>query len=303
MYQKIIKEICNELNIKYTSLSKDWIIRLEKDNIIKYLSGNKFDLNGHALGNLLDDKYAFYDTLKNLNIPVCEHQIFYRKNNNKEYAKNCNTYESIYNCFKEYQENVVVKINNGSLGMDVYHITDKYELTKTINKLFKENYSLSICPFYNIKNEYRVIVLENEIKLIFKKQKSVVVGNGINSIKKLLIELNPAYFKNKKLPDTILKKNQEYTYDWRFNLSNGATATTKIDNELKEKISALALEVSKKVGITFASIDIIELDNNNLLVLEANSGVTIDKITNFIDDGYNIAKSIYKEAITLLMKE
>jgi len=77
MYERIIKEICNELNIKYTYLSKNWIIRLEKDNIIKYLSGNKFDLNGHALGNLIDDKYAFYDTLKNLNIPVCEHKIFY----------------------------------------------------------------------------------------------------------------------------------------------------------------------------------------------------------------------------------
>ena len=29
---KIIKEICNELNIKYTFLSKDWVIMLEYKN-------------------------------------------------------------------------------------------------------------------------------------------------------------------------------------------------------------------------------------------------------------------------------
>lgn len=303
MYHKIIEEICNELNIKYTYLSKDWIIRLEKDNIIKYLSGNKFDLNGHALGNLIDDKYAFYDTLKNLNIPVCEHKIFYRKNNTYDYAKDCNTYESIYEYFDKCNKNVVVKINNGSLGMDVYHITNKEELIKTIDKLFQENYSISICPFYDILNEYRIIILKDKIKLIFKKQRPVIIGNGVNSIKELLIKLNPEYYKNKLLPDTILEKDEIYTYDWRFNLSKGATANTEIPNDILEKISTIALEVTKKVGITFASIDIIELHNGSLLVLEANSGVTIDKVTNFIDNGYNIAKEIYTEAIITLMKD
>ena len=37
MYNKIIKEICDELNIKYTFLSKDWITKLEYNNKIKYL--------------------------------------------------------------------------------------------------------------------------------------------------------------------------------------------------------------------------------------------------------------------------
>ena len=67
--------------------------------------------------------------------------------------------------------------------------------------------------------------------------------------------------------------------------------------DTKEKICQLALEVSKKVGITFASIDIIETTDNKLLVLEANSGVTINKAINFIPNGYNVAKNIYKEAI------
>ena len=111
MFHELIEEISKELNIEYTYLSKDWIIRLVKDNIVKYLAGNKFDLNPHALGLILDDKYAFYDTLHSLNIPACVHHIFYRPNNKYHYAANCNTYEEIIKCFEKYQKNIFITIN------------------------------------------------------------------------------------------------------------------------------------------------------------------------------------------------
>ena len=303
MFNKIIKEICKELNIKYTYLSKDWIIKLEKDNKIKYLSGNKFDLNGHAVGLIMDDKYAFYDTLKNIDIPACIHNIIYRENNNYEYAKNCHTKEDIISYFNKYNSDVVIKPNIGSLGLGVYHITNKDELLEKTNELLKENFSISICPFYNIKNEYRVIILDNNIKLIYKKQNPIVTGNGINTLKELLIKFNKYYYQDKEIINIIPKKNEKYTYDWHFNLSRGSIASLDIDDKLKEKLSLIAKKVSKEVGITFASIDIIELYNKELLVLEANSGVTIDKVIDFIPNGYNIAKEIYKEAIIKMFKD
>lgn len=303
MFNKIIKEICKELNIQYTYLSKDWIIKLEKDNKIKYLSGNKFDLNGHAVGLIMDDKYAFYDTLKNIDIPACIHNIIYRENNNYEYAKNCHTKEDIISYFNKYNSDVVIKPNIGSLGLGVYHITNKDELLEKTNELLKENFSISICPFYNIKNEYRVIILDNNIKLIYKKQNPIVTGNGINTLKELLIKFNKYYYQDKEIINIIPKKNEKYTYDWHFNLSRGSIASLDIEDKLKEKLSLIAKKVSKEVGITFASIDIIELYNKELLVLEANSGVTIDKVIDFIPNGYNIAKEIYKEAIIKMFKD
>ena len=283
MFYELIKEICKELNIEYTILSKDWIIKLEKDNKVKYLTGNKFDLNGHAIGNIMDDKYALYEILNNLNIPVCEHNIFYAENNHQDYAIGCNKKEDIINCFHKYNEDVVVKPNKGSMGIGVY--------------LLIKNYSISICPYYHIKNEYRVIVLDNEIKLIYKKINPIVIGDGKSTLKELLIKFNSNYYIDKEIPNIIPKKNEIYTYDFHFNLSKGSIATIDIDYDTKEKICQLALEVSKKVGITFASIDIIETTDNKLLVLEANSGVTINKAINFIPNGYNVAKNIYKEAI------
>ena len=303
MFKEMIKEICSELNIKYTILSKDWIIRLEKDSKVKYLTGNKFDLNGHALGNIMDDKYAFYEILNNLNIPVCEHNIFYAEDNHQYYSKGCNTKEAILNCFNKYNGDVVIKPNKGAMGINVFHIQDKDELIKVTNKLFINNYSISICPFYHIKNEYRVIVLDNEIKLIYKKINPIVIGDGKSTLKELLVKFNNNYFIDKDIPNIILKKDEIYTYDFHFNLSKGSIASLDIDNKLKERISDLALSVSKKVGIAFASIDIIETDDNQLLVLETNSGVTINKAIDFIPNGYKIAKSIYKEAILKMFND
>lgn len=303
MFHKIIEEICQELNINYTYLSKEWIIKLTKDNKVKYLAGNKFDLNPHALGLIMDDKYALYDTLKSFNIPVCTHNIFYAPNNTHSYAQGCNTYEEILKLFKLYHNDIVAKINNGSLGMDVYHITDSHTLIKVLDKLFIKNYSISICPYYHIKNEYRLIVLNNKIELIYKKISPTVYGDNVHSIKELLLNFNYPFFKDKTLPDTILGLNESYTYDWHFNLSRGSIASLDIPKKLKTKLSTIAKEVSKKTGIIFASIDIIETNDNDLLVLEVNSGVSIDKCTNFIKDGYNIAKSIYKEAVIEMFKD
>ena len=300
MYREIIKEICDELHIEYHLLSKDWIIKLAKDNETRYLTGNKFDLNGHAVGNILDDKYAFYDCLKSLNIPVCEHSIFYRPNNKNSFAVGCHTKEELLALFYKYNQNVVVKPNHGSMGIGVFHVTTEEELFNVTKKLFKENYSISVCPFYEIKNEYRIIILADEVKLLFKKEKPCVIGDGISSLKELLVKFNPRYFNDIIVPDLILKKDEVYVYDFKFNLSRGSIANLDIDPILKDRITSLALNVTKKVGITFASIDIIETTDNRLLVMEGNSGVTINKVIDFIPNGYLTAKSIYKEAILKL---
>ena len=303
MYRKIIKEICAELNIKYTFLSKKWVIKLEKDGIIKYLTGNKFDLNGHALGNIMDDKYATYEVLNNLNIPICRHHIFYRSNNQNSFAKNCHTKEDLLKIFDKYHQDVVIKPNRGSMGLGVYHITNENDLFTKTKLLFETNYSISICPYYDIKNEYRLIILDNEVKLIFKKTKPVVVGDGVSALKELLVKFNKKYYRDMDIPNIVPKKGEIYQYDFKFNLSRGSIASVEIDEKLKNKLITLAKTIAQKTGIRFASIDIIETMDKKILVLEANSGVTIDKVTNFIKDGKNIAKKIYKEAIIKMFDE
>ena len=303
MYKTIIDEICHELNIECTYLSKDWLIKLKKDNKIKYVAGNKFPLNNYVVGRIMDDKYALYEILNNLSIPVCLHHIFFNEFNTKDYCKGCQRKEDLINTFNEYGKNVIIKPNKGSQGKGVIHIKDEITLLKEAKELLTTNYSISMQPFYKIKNEYRTIILDNEVKLLFKKINPTVIGNGKSTLKELLIDFNKEYFSDKEIPNIIPKDGEEYIYDFHFNLSNGSIASTDIKPSLKEKIISLALEVTKKVGIRFASVDIIETVDNELFVLEANSGVTIDKAINYLNDGYNIAKNIYKEAIIKMFTE
>src|SRR5574344_465840 len=182
---KMIAEICNELNINIKVLSKEWVIQLEKNEKVRYISGYKFDLNNHGVGEIIDDKYAMFEVLKSFNIPVIEHNILFRPNNKEEYAINSNSYNYVFNFFKEHNSNIVIKQNDGTCGVEVYHITNEKDIISCLNKIFIENFSISICPYYDIKTEYRVIMLDGKCKLIYGKRRPIVYGDGVHSIKEL----------------------------------------------------------------------------------------------------------------------
>ena len=301
--QKIIQEICNENNIEFKLLSKDWIIMLEKDGKTRYICGYKFDLNGHGIGLITDDKFALYEVLKAKGIPVIEHKIVYNKDNYNDYAIACNTYEYVKDYFLKQNQNIVIKPNNGMCGNDVFNITDINEIDKILDRLFIKNFSISICPFYNIKHEYRVIMLDGESKLVYRKYLPIVIGDGKKTIRELLLEFNNCYFQNKLQDskyDIILSKHEKFQYDWKFNLSQGAIAKRLEDEELSEKLVNLAKQVCRETNLKFASVDIIETINGDLLVLEANSGVTIDKYVSLNPNEYITAKEIYASAIEKL---
>ena len=265
--QRIIKQIALENNLSYEVLSCDLIIKLTKDNKIRYINGYKFGLNSHSLGLILDDKYATYELLNSLNIKVCKHHILFRPNNHNSYAKNYNSFKYCYDLFLKYNKNVILKVNNGTCGDGVYHITTKNKLKKIYNYLLKYNFSISLCPYYNVKNEYRVILLNNEIKIIYEKINPVVIGNGKDKLIDLLKEFNINYFSNK--------------------------------NNLKKKINYNKI---LKNNEGFGSIDIIKTIDNKYYVLEINSGVMIENYIKLTSDGVKKAKKVYEEAVLEMFK-
>ena len=300
---EFLKDICCELNIKYTYLSKNWIVRLEKDNKTRFISGYKFDLNTYAVGSIFDDKYALYEVLKNKNIPVIEHNIFYSKDNLNDFAANCNNPDIIKDYFIKHNNKIVIKSNNGHSGRGVYLIENIEDIEPTLENLFINNYSISYCPYYDALSEYRIIVLKNDIKLIYQKIKPIVTGNGVNTIKELLLEFNPYYFKDIEFDDSynrVLLKDEEFIYDWKFNLAKGAIGKVVEDDNTINDLSRIVKSITNELDIGFASIDIIEMPNKEYYVMEINSGVTMRKVINTI--GKDIVRDIYKEAIEELFK-
>ena len=257
----VIKDICLELNIKCKNISDEYITVLKKYNKTIYLNDYLFGLNSEMSHLLCDDKDAMYEVLNEFNISVIEYKLIWHPGtNDSEYKNKLN---EIKKYFKDHNNHIVIKPNLGNSGNYVFQIKSENDIEKKFNYLLSKTNSIVINPFYSIKNEYRVVMLNNEARFIYKK------------------ELNG---------------------NWQFNLSKGSIASKEIDNNLKSKIIKLAVNTNKILKTKFVTIDIIEDINNNLYVLEVNSRVTMAKYIEQHPEDYDIIKNIYKDAIRELFK-
>ena len=293
-FNRIIKQICQEKNIQYEELSDDWIIKLKKDNKNKFLVGYKFDLNTQATSEICNDKFALYAVLESEGIQAIKHNIIFKNEESK-----LNKY------FNEYNNNVVLKPNNGTCGNNVLHICDFNKLKDEYNRLINKCYSVDICPFYNIENEYRIIYLPNK-QYIYKKIKPIIAGDGIHTVKELLIDFNKEYFskeenlKNENVSaDYIPASGEIIEYEWRFNLSKGAKISN-VDDKEKEILMEIVKKIVEVIGVKFVSIDIVKLTNNQYMVMEINSGVMMENLIKLQENGEQIAKALYESAIVLM---
>lgn len=114
----------------------------------------------------------------------------------------------------------------------------KIRMKDEYSKLIDRSYSVDICPFYEIENEYRVIYLPGK-QYIYKKIRPIITGDGICNVRELLTEFNDEYFSNEGnltneniSADYIPEFGERVEYEWRFNRSKGAKING-VDNEEK----------------------------------------------------------------------
>ena len=292
-FNEIIKEICNEENIELITYQGNWLKELRKDNKTRFIVGYKFSLNNQSIGIVVDDKGLFYDTLCN-KLPIIIHHVLFHNYDSDE----------ILDLFHKYNDKVIIKGNNGTCGREVFKIENEKRLFNMIDRLFENQYSISLCPYYDIEKEYRLIVLNNDVKLVYGKENPIVIGDGIKTVKELLIDFNSSYYSFNQVENEnyIPKSGEKVIVEYRFNLSNGARVNKNIDSELKNKLIDLAKEVIKETNLSFGSIDIVQTTSNELLIMEANSGVMMNNYLLQTNDR-EMVKNIYKEAIISMFKE
>lgn len=284
-YAKILKEICEELKIQIQSFSDDWAFRLEKDEKVRYIYGYRFGLDAGSVQKFCDDKAMMSDLLEFYHIPHVEHFFFM---NEKDYNK------SGKQLLKKYRK-VVCKANEGKGGKQVFLVENEQEMDKAARKIFEKDDRLAISPYIEIEKEYRSIVLDGEIKLLFSKERPFIIGDGVHTIRELLKE-DGREASEITLFDVIPKNQEKVLLNWKHNLGQGATPVIESHVEPVEKI---VREVLQKVSIRFASVDVVKY-GENYCVLEVNSGVTMEHFSKASQGNYELAKQIYKEAILKL---
>lgn len=261
---QILSEVCQEREINLRWLSNGWLAMLEKGGEKRYVMGHKFGVNAATPAMIADDKFATYEVLKAGNVPVIEHRLLYDENNPTPYARNYQSKPYVEQFFRENGNHIVIKPTNGYCGENVYQVASMEEVSPILEKIFHHSCSAVMCPFYEILNEYRLIMLDGEVRLAYKK----VRGE-----------------------------------DWRFNLGQGARAERIEDVKLYEKLQKIARAATTALGLRFCSVDIIETDQHELLVMEINSGVMTGNYLRQHPEEYPQVKQFYADVVERMFAE
>ncbi len=192
-FSKILYEICNEEGISITSFSDNWIYLLEKNDKKHFIYGYQMGVNKDIDALLCKDKVAISEILIKNNIPCIKHEFIPMPSMIKYLSHDFEYYDKL---LKKYIKNTaVIKPNLGTSGNDVYKTNDYIEAKKYINKI--HNYdNVAISRFINIQNEYRIIILNGNIELVYEKVTDDWIHNlGKGAIPKIIDEYN-IYIKN-----------------------------------------------------------------------------------------------------------
>lgn len=306
-FHVLMRELCTEMGIGFEKLSFGWILQLTKDGKVRHITGNRFDINPEAGGNIARDKYATYEVLKSQNVPIVEHTMIFNPAMREKYISDEGLSLTIISEFLKFGC-LVVKPNNGCEGIGVFLCHTLKETEIAIQKLFKKHGSISICPFYDIKTEYRTFYLNGKIYLIYGKTKPFVVGDGKSTIGELIEQLNlpEKGVVNDNLNSIDLtyvpKDNEKVEISWKYNLSGGAKPTVLEKSELYDRIEKVAIQAGKAMNMNFATIDVIQTSDDELYVLEVNSGVCATIFMDSVDGGYETIKEIYREALKTMFQ-
>ena len=259
---ELINEICKEKNIKVEYLSSDYLIRFTKGNKIRHIFGPYWDLNSAAADRLACDKNGCYTMLNVAGIPAIEHEIVYNPLRWSYLIDAAGTMSKAIAYFEANGKKVVVKPNQGAQGKNVCCCESILSMEQALQTIFITEPDAALCPYHEIYTEYRIFYLNGRAHFCYGKIK----GD-----------------------------------DWRHNLSQGAKAFEIKDANLRAKLGALAVKAAKCININFASIDIASLENNELAVMEINSGVQAQHLLEQLPHLRQTIKAIYAEAVEAML--
>lgn len=265
----ILDEICQEEGIDLAYLSKRHLAVLQKNGQLRHLWGWKFDLNPAASARIADDKFATFEALHSANLPVIDHAIIYPEGDPNPWAAGCNSLKYAEDYLAQHQNHIVVKPNSGSHGRDVQQITSATQLPAALGQIFAHHYSASLCPFYDIWRENRVVILDGEPRLIYAKAR-----------------LDDWRF-NSHITEPVHPARQAELID----LARKAAATLGLRFCSVDIIDCL--DPAQNPNPT--ALD--QLANRELRILEVNSGVIMLGYIRQNPEQYELIKNIYRDAI------
>lgn len=168
---------CKKLNIEYRFVDEySNFLEVNINNRWQYFIGTRTPFNNETLASICLNKFYTYLLLKD-ELPMPK-TIGYLDPDTildlKKYLKFKSKKEIVKDIQNEFEFPMIVKMNSGAQGKHVYKCDSPRKIMKSLKAIFNKkhkNYDFSLLAqqFLNIENEYRVILLDGEIILLYEK--------------------------------------------------------------------------------------------------------------------------------------
>lgn len=311
---RLVREAAQSLGAQVDSLGEGWILRITNDGTPRHVHGYSFDLNPAATHQICCDKAATAEVLRAAGVACVEHRLVLHPEMAR-YVPHAGTWSELLGAFEAWNRDVVVKENEGTGGRGVVRCQRVIELERAVYGAFGRTMSLALCPFVDIRHEYRFVMLRGECVLAYEKVRASVVGDGARSVMELISAQHAlegralaALLENlaedeRRALASVPGADERRLLNWRHNLGQGASARLlSFDDIRRDKAWPLAHAATAALGLQFGSVDIIIDDAGNRRVLEVNSGVMMEFLAKTLENGESLARDVYGRAVRAMLQ-
>jgi glutathione synthase/RimK-type ligase-like ATP-grasp enzyme len=166
----LIKIICKQKNIKVDQYGNGWILQLTHQQKSKFVYGYKFPVDESTVQMLCDDKAGLSETLITNHIPCVDHQYVMSPmnwHNKTQISQPLSRAKKLL----EIHKSIVIKPDKGTGGENVYKVNNLIELYAKSAIIFARYPALVFAPYYDIQHEYRIVLINQKVTLIYEKVK------------------------------------------------------------------------------------------------------------------------------------
>jgi glutathione synthase/RimK-type ligase-like ATP-grasp enzyme len=211
-----------------------------------------------------------------------------------EYIAPQQSWEAMLALLRQHPNGIVVKPNEGTSGDSVFRVSTQPELELAAHRIFSSSLSLAISPYVDIEEEVRVVLLDQDPLVVYRKSRPAIVGDGKHTLLELALNATPAELRSSVLSgmigdldraalDAVPPPGQRRVLNWRHNLDSGAQPIVLEQGDLRDACVEIAVRAAKAIGIRFGSIDIVRV-GGVLKILEINSGVMMEALSSHRPD-------------------
>ncbi|HEV7407260.1 MAG TPA: RimK-like protein [Bradyrhizobium sp.] len=282
-----VQKYCADNGIAVETRSQGWLMVMRKGPRRHLAYGYDVGLNSAVTHRIANDKAATAELLE-MNGIACVPHAFFPGPALSEYVPTAGTWQAMLGHLAQNPDGIVVKPNEGTSGRLVFKVLSRPALELAVSEIFSLKLNLAISPYLEIKDEVRVILVDDLPVIVYGKSRPSITGDGVHSILELALATMPAERLSAILPgmagdldsatlDTVPPPGRHYPLNWRHNLDAGAEPVLLQQGETRERCVELAIKAAKSIDLRFGSIDLVEVDGG-WRILEINSGVVMEAL-------------------------